>query len=224
MRDRVSKPAQELLATICLSSIVSLLMLATRMLSSQSLRYSYLPWNLLLAWVPLGLAWWLHNHLREFRFSSWSSIALFFLWLGFLPNSFYIISDFVHLTASGEVSVLYDAVMIASFSFNGLILGIMSVYLMHTELLKRMKANYAHTLIVVILLSCSFAIYLGRYLRWNTWDILVRPAGLLFDVSERFINPGAHPTAFATTSVFFLLIGSMYLFTWRLVQFLKAAK
>lgn len=222
MRDKISKPIHELLGTISLSSTVSLLLLGARIFTSQSLRYSFLAWNLLLAWLPLGFAWWLHNYLKNYRLSHWSSIALFGLWLGFLPNSFYLITDFIHLHASGEVSVLYDAALLTSFAFNGLVLGMMSLYIVHVELLKRFKHSWVHFSMAAILLTCSFAVYLGRYLRWNTWDVLIRPAGILFDVSERFINPGAHPRAFNTTFVFFLLLGSMYLFTWRLIRSLRS--
>jgi uncharacterized membrane protein len=75
--------------------------------------------------------------------------------------------------------------------------------------------------VAIILLLCSFAIYLGRYLRWNTWDILVNPAGILFDVSDRFINPAAYPRTFSTTACFFVLLGSAYVFVWSAVAAIR---
>lgn len=120
--------------------------------------------------------------------------------------------------------MLYDIVMFTSFVFNGLVAGFMSLFLMHRELLKRMKYQNAHIVVAVVLLACSFAIYLGRSLRWNSWDVLVNPAGILFDVSDRVVNPGAHPQSFVTTVTFFLLLSSMYYVVWELVRALRADK
>lgn len=66
------------------------------------------------------------------------------------------------------------------------------------------------------LLLSSFAIYLGRYLRWNTWDIIINPAGLIFDVSDRIINPGTYSLTFIVTAVFFVVLGSAYAVVYRL--------
>jgi uncharacterized membrane protein len=193
-----------------------------RSVESQSDRYWFLIWNLFLAWLPLGFAWLLVRQLKVTRWLSWQNIVLSVLWLGFLPNSFYLVSDYIHLHETGEVSLLYDIVMFTSFIFNGLVAGFMSLFLVHRELLRRFDPRKTHAVIVGILLSCSFAIYLGRSLRWNSWDVLVNPAGLLFDVSDRVVNPGAHPQSFVTTITFFLLLSSMYYVVWELVRALRA--
>lgn len=146
------------------------------------------------------------------------NLALTFLWLAFLPNSFYIVTDFIHLHATGEVGLLYDIVMLSSFIFNGFVVGFMSLYMVHRELLLRVRRRDAHAVMGSVLLVCSFAIYLGRYMRWNTWDVLVNPAGILFDVSDYLINPAAKPQVFVTTITFFALLGSMYIVSWQLVR------
>ncbi len=143
------------------------------------------------------------------------------LWLGFLPNSFYIVSDLVHLGVTGEVSLLYDAAMYSSFILNGFMVGFISVYLVHMELLRRL-GRAAHGLIGAAFLACSFAVYLGRYLRWNTWDVLVNPADIILDVSDRIVHPGMYPQAFVTTGLFFLLISSLYVVVWQLAASLRA--
>lgn len=204
------------------SNGVSLLLFASRSVEAQSDRYWFLIWNLMLAWVPLAVVWVLVVRLRVTRWLSWQNLFLTVLWLGFLPNSFYLISDFIHLHETGEVSLLYDIVMFTSFAFNGIVAGFASLFLVHRELLKRLSVEWAHVSVGLVLLACSFAIYLGRSLRWNTWDVLLNPAGLLFDVSDRFVNPGLHPQTFVTTATFFLLLGSMYVVAWELVRALKA--
>lgn len=213
-----------LLEALLISNGVSLLLFALRSAESQTDRYWFMIWNLFLAWIPLGLAWWLVIRLRTSRWLSLPNIALTALWLGFLPNSFYMVSDLIHLHETGEVSLLYDVVMFTSFIFNGLVAGFSSLFIVHRELIKRFALEKAHTAVALILLACGFAIYLGRSLRWNSWDVLINPAGLLFDVSDRFVNPGAHPQAFVTTATFFLLISSIYLVTWRLMDAIKPNK
>jgi uncharacterized membrane protein len=111
--------------------------------------------------------------------------------------------------------------MILSFSLNGYLLGFTSIFLLHQQLVKRLKSRQAHLLIAAILLLCSFAIYLGRYLRWNTWDVILNPAGLLFDVSDRIINPAAHTQTFITTFSFFILLGSLYIVLWQMAAALR---
>ncbi|OGL38025.1 hypothetical protein A3J32_01995 [Candidatus Saccharibacteria bacterium RIFCSPLOWO2_02_FULL_46_7] len=101
-------------------------------------------------------------------------------------------------------------------------LGFASLLIFHQALLKRLKKRSAHQIIAGIILLCSFAIYLGRYLRWNTWDVLINPAGLLFDVSDRLLNPSSHPQTFVTTLSFFVLLGSTYTVVWQMVQASKS--
>lgn len=219
-----AKPEQvrnRLVTTLALSSAVSLALLAGRIFATGSHAYWFLGWNLLLAWLPIGFAWWLLARLSNSRWSNPGNVALTLLWLAFLPNAFYIASDTIHLTDSGNISVLYDAVMFLSFTFNGFILGYVSLFGIHNQLRKRFNASLAWWLVSAVLLLCSFAIYLGRYLRWNSWDIVVNPAGLIFDVSEPFINPGNHPRAFTTTLMFFVLLGSIYFVSYRLVKLAK---
>lgn len=209
---------EELLLTLLLSSGASAFLLGMRMVATGSLRFWFLIWNLFLAWVPLGLVFLLRLNLRKKPWRSWQNILICTAWLVFLPNSFYLISDFIHIQSSGEVSLLYDVALVMSFVLNGLLLGYTSLYIMHRLLLTKIKASEAHIVIGLVLLLSSFAIYLGRFLRWNSWDIILSPAGLLFDVSDRFINPADHQQTYVVTGVFFILLASVYAVIYNLVR------
>jgi uncharacterized membrane protein len=209
---------RQLLVTLGLSSAVSVGLLAGRIFATQHYTYWFLVWNLVLAWIPLGLAWWLVARLRTKPWLSFGSLLLTILWLGFLPNAFYIASDIIHLTETGNISVLYDVVMFLSFTFNGFVLGYLGLYGLHQELKRRLSSRASYVIVAGVLLLCSFAIYLGRYLRWNSWDILINPAGLIFDVSEPFINPSSHPQVFTTTAMIFVLLMSIYAVSYQLVK------
>lgn len=206
---------------LLLSNGLSLFLFLFRVWSGQTLRFSFLPWNLFLAWLPVIFAVWFRHRLHKKRFLSPVNLLLLALWLLFLPNSFYIVSDLIHLFDSGEVSMLYDATMFFSFIFNGYVAGYLSVYVIHAQLLKRISERKAHPLIALVFLACGFAIYLGRYMRWNTWDVLAHPLGVLFDASERVINPIAHPEALLTTMTFFVLLSAMYAVLFQFVLAIK---
>lgn len=212
----LSSVNKEVLATLLVSSLVSVGLLAIRIVVTGTMRLSFLAWNLILAWLPLLFAWWLRRRLNKRRPMVWQDILIGMAWLGFLPNSFYLITDLIHLQSSGEVGLLYDTAMITSFVINGLLLGYTSLFIMHQLMKRYVSRMQAYILAQFALLLSAFAIYLGRYLRWNTWDLVINPAGLLFDVSDRIINPGSHMLTFVVTSTFFVVLGATYAVVYRL--------
>lgn len=205
------------------SSLASISLYFIGAWSNHDYAFSYLPWNLMLAWLALLITLWLEYTLHRTFWSSWYALALTLLWLVLLPNTFYMISDFVHLQEIGRVDLLYDVVMFFSFIFNGVALGFISIFIVHRELLKRVRSSTATMMISAVILVCSFAIYIGRELRWNTWDIITNPSSLLFDVSDRVLNPHEHPQAFTTTLSFFVLLMSVYAVLWYVSRLSRAA-
>ena len=211
-------PVRAFVVSLCGLSVVSLAFLAFNIWRGHSFTNWYLAWNLFLAWLPVVAAYILVRTLHRRPWSSWQGIFWTLVWLLFLPNSFYMVSDFIHLPEVASANILYDALMFTLFILNGLILGYVSLYLIHIQLRRRWSPLKSDAWIGVILLLCSFAIYLGRDLRWNTWDVLVNPAGILFDVSERFVHPLAHLDTFAVTGMFFVFLVSIYWLIWSFVR------
>jgi uncharacterized membrane protein len=209
---------RDVVRAFVLANGVSVLFLVFRMAATDSMRYWFLLWNLVLAWLPLIFALLLMYGLRLRRWLSPANIILTVLWLFFLPNSFYLVSDLIHLHETGEISFLFDTVLMTSFIFCAAASGFLSLYLLHRSLISRQGRQNAHALVALVLLLSGFAIYLGRVLRWNTWDILVNPAGVLFDVSEQVVNPVAQPVSVITTLSFFMLLGSVYVFLWSAAE------
>lgn len=197
-------------------SFVSIILLGIQMIQSGSTGYWYLVWNLFLAWVPLGLSALLIRLLRHKLWSNWQLVLVSFAWLIMLPNSFYMISDFIHLQDMSASDLLYGVVMFTSFIFTAALVGFSSLYIVHAELRKRVGHRISSSMVGFILLACSFAIYLGRDLRWNSWDILINPAGILFDVSDRIIHPLGHRGIATITVSFLVLLGSLYIVGWQI--------
>ena len=192
--------------------------------ANRSLAFGFMLYNLFLAWVPFVTVAFLLKALRTNLWSSRWPLALTLLWLIFLPNSFYMISDFVHIQDVADRNLLYDVVMFTSCIFTAAALGFSSLYMVHAELSRRMSLRSSSVLIGIILTLCSFGIYLGRNLRWNSWDVLVNPAGILFDVSDHIIHPLQHGAMFTTTLSFLVLLGSMYMAGWQFAEAIHRPK
>lgn len=213
---------RKLALTLAASSLVSVGLVTVRILESGSVRYWFLIWNLLLAWPPMLASWLLVRRLRGgIPWAAPASVVLTGVWLAFLPNSFYIVSDLVHLRATGEVSLLYDIVLMMSFTWNGFLLGYLSLYPLHQQLRRRLGGRAAYGVVALTLALCSYAIYLGRYLRWNSWDVITNPISLLFDITNPLISPASHPQAYTTTLMFWVLLLAIYAVIYELTTILR---
>jgi len=201
------------------ASVAALSMLMLRVMVTGSQRYGFLAWNLFLAWVPLVLAFFIIKRRRDFVAG-----LLGVVWLLFMPNTFYIISDFIHLEATGEVTKLFDAVLFLSFTLVGLMLGYVSLYMIHKWMKGVIPKRYVPYIIATIIGLNGFAIYLGRYLRWNSWDIVFSPVGLIYDVTDRILFPINHPQTITTTLTFGLFIGAGYMLLYRAIEQLRHKK
>ncbi len=201
---------------LVLLSVYSAILSAIRVMVTDSYDYLFLLWNLFLAWLPLLFAWLLFSR-TDSRGLLWSrlNIAYFVLWLLFLPNALYLVTDFVHLTGYfDEPQRLFDIVLFATYAVQGILLGCLALLLVHIRAVQRF-GKYGHLIAGGALFASGFAIYMGRYLRWNSWDVVINPFGLLFDVSDRVINPTNHIATFSTTLLFFSVYSVLYYVIWQ---------
>jgi len=209
----VSTRARFFLALVA-TSLVSVGFFIVGALVNRSVELWYLNWNLFLAWIPLGLMLLLERTLKRKIWSSWQALTLTALFVAFLPNTFYLMTDIIHLQETSRADLIFDVALFNSFILNGCILGLLSVFLLHIQLRKRLSRNSSWVVVGGTLFITSFAIYVGRELRWNTWDILLNPASILFQVSESLLHPTVHPEVFSITISFFVLITSLYVAVW----------
>lgn len=178
--------------------------------------FLFLNWNLFLAFVPwfLTLILSLRPNLRKKPLIVFGMLGI---WLLFFPNASYILTDLFHLSHHSSMPIWFDLVLILSFAWTGLIYGFLSLWNLE-EMMKRFLPGKVITWISVLLLFVSsFGIYIGRYLRWNSWDILHHPGKLMLDVGDRVINPGDHPRTWGVT-IFMGLFLTMLYFTFRFMR------
>ena len=200
------------------ASVVSLGLVVVTSLAANELVYPFLIWNLFLAWLPLALAYRLWLVLQHKLWSSWEALLVTIAWLVLLPNSFYMVSDFIHLPELPASQLLLGTITIMAFVFTGVCLGVTSLYLIHREFLKRVSVRTAAGLIGGLLLIASVAMYVGRDLRWNSWDVIVNPFGLLFDLSDRLLHPDQYAAALGAILPFFVLLATIYYVAWQAIN------
>jgi uncharacterized membrane protein len=197
-------------ASLAILSLFVVAMIAFRILYTHTSEHSAIAWNLLLAWIPFALALIVYERARA-GVSTLSLVAVTMLWLLFLPNAPYIVTDLKHVGRGGGVPVLYDVLLLSAAAWTGLLLGLTSLFLMHAVARRLVGAVNAWALVVGVLALSSFGIYLGRVQRWNSWDVFVRPGSLLGEIASGLLHPLSHPRPIAVTVLFTSFLLASYL-------------
>jgi uncharacterized membrane protein len=169
--------------------------------------YLFFCWNLLLAWVPLGLS----LVLARWRPGRFMTGALGAAWLAFFPNAPYIVTDLVHLRARSPVPLWFDALLMSAFALTGLGLGLMSLRVVHRLVERRRGAAAGWVFVGAVATLTGLGIYLGRFLRWNSWDLFTRPTELVAEVGAWVLNPTSHVHSAGTALGFGGLFALSYL-------------
>lgn len=172
------------------------------MLSKEtSFLYVMLSWNVLLAVLPLFFVKKAEMTMGQ-RKIGWS-IFWGILWLLFFPNSVYMVTDFIHITNdkfmwsievemystdtgvvySNEIMVWVKLLVIGIGSFFALLVGLESFYIFEQNVRKKFSKIICYLGILVVALLTGIGVYIGRFLRFNSWDILFNPMKLVKQVA-----------------------------------------
>ncbi len=191
----------------------SCLLVLFRVVHTHRLTFVFLIWNLLLAYLP-----WLMTSLAGSRLRMAGGKLVFYLlfgcWLAFIPNSFYILTDLYHLGDSYNdflVPDWFDLVMILSFAWNGLLLGILSVRQMEKLMRARFQKMPALLFLIPIMWLNALGVYVGRYMRYNSWDLLTDPFALIRGIAGILIHPFSDRYAWGMITCFSILLTLIYL-------------
>ena len=196
---------------VMLSTMLACALFTGRLLKTGSWMYVFLVWNLFLAWIPylvsLGMIFIYRRQLRR----GWLLLLPGLVWLIFFPNAPYIVTDFFHLYPRSGVPIWYDLALISAFAWSGLFLGIFSLRIMQTLVKGWVGLPVSWVFVGLILGLSGLGVYMGRFLRWNSWDLFFQPYAVLSDVASRLTNPLQHPGTFGMTVVFSLFLMVCYL-------------
>jgi len=181
--------------------------------------FLFLVWNLFLAWIPYWIAISMGSIHRQF--SSWLLTGTCLIgWLLFFPNAPYILTDFLHLRSRAPIPQWYDLMLIASFAWTGLILGLLSLYEVQRFLKDQIGNRLAWVIAICCIFLCGFGIYVGRFLRWNSWDVFTRP----IDLITQLVEVVSRPDIYGNTVGISLVLGVFLLLAYLKMVLLIDAK
>ena len=176
-------------------------LLAGRVWRSHTFAFAFLVWNLFLALLPAVFAVLFARAMNRGSHALVRAIW-FVLWLLFLPNAPYIVTDFIHLAPQPNVPLWFDIALLLSFAGTGLLLGYSSVADVQSAIAARFGRVAGWSIAFASLVLSGFGIYLGRFLRWNSWDAMTDPFDLATYVARHSLHPMAHHRTIAVTFVY----------------------
>jgi uncharacterized membrane protein len=145
-------------------------------------------------------------------------------WLLFIPNSFYIITDLFHLTRIESAPMWFDLLLIFSFAWNGIILGIISLRRVELIITLLRGKEFSIVLIFIVMWLNAFGIYIGRFLRYNSWDIISAPFSLAAEILNMVIHPFQNGYAWGMTLCYAVFITFLYFTIKKLSESFSAAR
>ena len=176
--------------------------------------HRFLVLNTVLAAIPLVAAVALVKKRRR----RLEAIALGLVWLAFLPNAPYLVTDLKHLPEPGGAIYWFDLVLISTFGMIGLLLGSASIYLVHDAARGRGGIGRGWLLVAAIIPLVGIGVSLGRFARWHTWDLLLAPQLILGDVLGGVIDPLGHQKELAVAIAMAWLVAGAYLVFFALIE------
>lgn len=210
----ISKKNNELILTIqhwlIVSCAFSFLLLSARIIITGHQTYLFLVWNLFLAFVPYAITQWAAVDIRILK-NRTKLAATLFTWLLFVPNCFYIITDLFHLDTFDTAPKWFDLLLIFSFAWNGIVLGIVSIRRVETIVKSSMGRNFSLLIVFAVMWLNAFGIYIGRYLRFNSWDIVMQPFSLFKEMFEVLFHPLTNKMEWGMIGVYAVFMTVLYI-------------
>ena len=194
--------SRQLLVLLVVGSLLSSVLVFIRVIWSGSPFFIFMIWNLFLAWLPLLLV---YGWMRTRDTYSFLPGILLILWLLFFPNAPYIITDLFHLYYRDPIPLWYDLVLLMNFVWLGLILGYLSLYEVQKWFTVKTSIVKSWVLIATILILSGFGMYIGRYLRFNSWSLIVNPFETSLDIIKTLVSNGRAWGASSMFSIFLIM-------------------
>jgi uncharacterized membrane protein len=170
-----------------------------------------------LAWLPFLFALGLYDSVRR-RSSRLQIGVLAGAWLLFLPNAPYLVTDLIHVMSVPPVPLWYDAMMFGMCAWTGLALGLASLLLVHRVARDAIGEKLSWALLVPVLSLVSFGIYLGRFVRHNSWDAVVRPGQTLQEIVAPLADPRANPRFVGVVVLYTVFLMLAYLVVYTVLE------
>ncbi len=185
-------------------------LLLARIAYTGSISFAFLVWNLFLAFIPFCISQQLYKH-PAWLAKGWKKVVASLVWLLFIPNSFYVITDLFHLYDSSAVPHWYDLMLIFSFAWNALLLGIVSIRQMEKLTAAVLTSGFEWAFIYPLMWLIALGVYIGRYLRYNSWDVISNPFELVGDMLRIAMHPIENKSAWGMVMIFSFFLSLLYI-------------
>jgi uncharacterized membrane protein len=212
-----------LVFTMIVCSGMSMLLWVVRWLKTDLTTYYTLNVNLFLAWIPAVFALIAYNAYRKGScFGAFVALGCAAVWLLFFPNAPYLITDLVHLRPREEMAYWFDQILYMAFAFTGCYLGMVSLILMQSLVRRSFGWIASWVFALASLVAAGFGIYIGRFLRFNSWDLITKPKPLLKEIFNWFRHPKSNSDAFIFALTFSLFFAAVYFVVVAILNLRKA--
>lgn len=191
---------------LILSVAFTLVLVAVRLVYANNLSYIFYAWNLFLAIIPLVFS----SRLQKQKSINFKTVLLLAGWLLFLPNAPYIITDIFHYELREPVPLWYDLLIVTTAAWNGLLLGIVSLMQVEKFLLTHWKRVWVNGFVGSSLLLCGYGVFIGRFLRFNSWDIITNPQHILVASVHQIRHPFQNLNVWGFTVLFGVMLSIVY--------------
>ncbi len=203
------------------SSAACAAMVGGRIAWTGNVKYTFLLWNLFLAWLPLFFALLAYELSRRGERHGWRFAGLTAAWLAFLPNAPYIFTDLIHLTVSLYQYFWVDLSLVLLCALTGFLLGFISLYLMQAVVTRLFGQMLGWFFVAMVAALTGFGTYVGRFMRFNSWDVLTRPLSVSKSIGAWVVNPASHPSGLAFAMFFAAFFFIAYVMLYALTHLPK---
>lgn len=204
--------------SIILLVFFSLVLNILRVVIFGKFSFVYLLWNILLAFIPFLISSILLYYSNEHKLNKTFFIVGGIVWLMFIPNAPYIVTDLIHIGEVRGTPILYDSILLFTSAWTGLLLGMNSIFHIEKILLSRYSKRVTSVVLAVILLLISFGMHIGRFFRFNSWDVFANPV-FFFNKLNTVSQSVHHLEALIYTLLFFSFVYVSYR-SWKYAQVL----
>jgi uncharacterized membrane protein len=181
-----------------------------RILIFHSTAHIYILWNIFLAFLPLVASYVLVSYGDKQKLTKTFLVIVGLVWLLLIPNAPYIVTDLIHIGQGRSVPAIFDSFVLFSSALAGLLMGMYSISQVEKVITIKYGDKASSLIITAVLLLISFGIYIGRFLRWNSWDVVTNPFSLYEDVKELIVYPDKYSDAFVYIGLFFVFMYMSY--------------
>ncbi len=203
----------KIVTMLIFASTLSVALVCYRIQQTKNLVFIFLIWNLILATIPYVIGLYLYTKRnQQSSILQWS--ILFFIWLIFLPNAPYILTDLIHLKVRGNFPLILDLIMLLFYAWIGLMMCLYSIKDIQQIILIKYGKKWSTVFTYIIPFVCAFGVYVGRFLRYDSWQLISNFDTVMVDILKHIVFPQEHINAIAFT----LLLGTFILFAFKSID------